>query len=64
MALYNPGPDGTPVNIAVRVGRHCKAIPYGVAPPMAWENPYAHGQAQESITDRLVMAILYGMQLV
>ena len=63
-ALYQLGPDNTPVNFTVRVEGRYKAIPYRVAAPMAWEYPYAHGQAQESITDRLVTASLCGMQLV
>ncbi len=61
---YVPGPDDTPVNFAVRAGLgRIVAIPYWVAAPMAWEYPYAYGQLQESITDRLVPASLYGMQL-
>ncbi len=62
---YVPGPYDTPVNFAVRMalGR-VMAIPYRVIAPMAWEYPYAYGQLQESITDRLVPASLYGMQLV
>ncbi len=31
---------------------------------MAWEYPYAYGQLQESLPDRLVTASLYGIQLV
>ncbi len=62
---YVPGPDDTPVNFAVRTGLgRIMAIPYRVVAPMAWEYPYANGQLQESITDRLVPASLYGMQLV
>ena len=30
---------------------------------MAWEYPYAFGQAQEPLQDRLVTASLYGMRL-
>ena len=64
-SLYVPGPDDTPVNFAYRTGPGRKlAIPYRVAAPMAWEYPYAHGQLQESLTDRLVTASLYGFQLV
>ncbi len=62
---YVPGPDDTPVNFAVRSGLgQVMAIPYRVVAPMAWEYPYAYGQLQESITDRLVPASLYGIQLV
>ena len=64
-AQYVPGPGDTPVNFAVRMGLgRVMAIPYRVVAPMAWEYPYAYGQLQESITDRLVPASLYGMQLV
>ncbi len=64
-SLYVPGPDDTPVNFAYRTGLgRTMAIPYWVAAPMAWEYPYAHGQLQESIMDRLVTASLYGFQLV
>ncbi len=31
---------------------------------MAWEYPYAFGQAQESLQDRLVTASLYGIRLI
>ncbi len=64
-SLYVPGPDDTPVNFAYRsnLGR-VEAIPYRVAAPMAWEYPYAYGQLQESLTDRLVPASLYGIQLI
>ncbi len=64
-SVYVPGPDDTPVNFAVRTGLgQLMAIPYQVAAPMAWEYPYAYGQLQESLMDRLVTASLYGMQLV
>ena len=66
-SLYVPGPDDTPVNFAYRSGLgRIEAIPYPyrVAAPMAWEYPYAYGQLQESLTDRLVPASLYGIQLV
>ncbi len=64
-SLYVPGPDDTPVNFAYRSGLgRIEAIPYRVAAPMAWEYPYAYGQLQESLTDRLVTASLYGIQLV
>ena len=64
-SIYTPGPDDTPVNFAIRaqLGK-VKAIPYWVAAPMAWEYPYAYGQLQESLTDRLVTASLYGIQLI
>ena len=63
--LYVPGPEDTPVNFAYRSGfRQVQVIPYRVAAPMAWEYPYAYGQLQESLTDRLVPASLYGIQLV
>ncbi len=62
---YVPGPDDTPVHFAVRAGLgRIKAIPYRVAAPLAWEYAYAYSQLQESITDRIVPASLYGMQLV
>ena len=64
-SLYVPGPDDTPVNFTYHSGlRRVMAIPYWVAAPMAWEYPYAYGQLPESLTDRLVMASLYGVQLV
>ncbi len=64
-SLYVPGPDDTPVNFAYRSGLgRIEAIPYWVAAPMAWEYPYAYGQLQESLTDRLMPARLYGIQLV
>ena len=64
-SLYVPGPDDIPVNFAYCSGLgQTKAIPYWVAAPMAWEYPYAYGQLQESLTDRLVTASLYGIQLV
>ncbi len=64
-SLYVPGPDDTPVNFAYRSGLgQVEAIPYRVAAPMAWEYPYAYGQLQESLTDRLMTASLYGIQLV
>ncbi len=62
-ALYFPGETDTTVNFAVRADSGMKAIPYRVAAPMAWEYPYAFGQAQESLQDRLVTASLYGMRL-
>ncbi len=40
------------------------AVPYRVVVLMAWEYPYAFGQAQESLQDRLVTASLYGMRFV
>ncbi len=64
-SLYVPGPADTLVNFAYRSSlRRVEAIPYRVAAPMAWEYPYAYGQMQESLTDRLVTASLYGIQLV
>ncbi len=64
-SIYVPGPDDTPVNFAIRPNLgQIKAIPYRVAAPMAWEYPYACGQLQESLTDRLVTANLYGIQLI
>ncbi len=52
--LYVPGQKDTPVNFAYRSGLgQTMAISYRVAAPMAWEYPYAHGQLQESHTDRL-----------
>ncbi len=62
-ALYLPGETDTAVNFAVNTDTGMKAIPYRVAAPMAWEYPYAFGQAQESLQDRLVTASLYGMRL-
>ncbi len=64
-SLYVPGLEDTPVNFAYRLGLgQVMAIPYRVAAPMAWEYPYASGQLQESLTDRLVTVSLYGIQLV
>ncbi len=64
-SIYVPGLDDTPVNFAIRPNLgQIKAIPYRVAAPMAWECPYACGQLQESLTDQLVTASLYGIQLV
>ncbi len=63
-ALYYPGETDTAVNFAVSTDTGMKAIPYRVAAPMAWEYPYAFGQAQESLRDRLVTASLYGMRLI
>ena len=64
-SLYVPGPEDTPANFAYRSGLgRVMAIPYWVAAPMAWEYPYAYSQLQESLTDRLVTASLYGIQLV
>ncbi len=64
-SLYVPGPEDTLINFAYRLGPgQTMAIPYRVAAPMAWEYPYVHDQLQESITDRLVTASLYGIQLV
>ena len=64
-SLFVPGPEDTPINFAYRSGPgQTMAIPYRVAAPMAWEYPYVHDQLQESITDRLVTASLYGIQLV
>ena len=64
-AQYVPGQYDTPVHFAVRAGLgRLMAIPYRIAAPLAWEYPYAYGQLQESITDRLMPASLYGMQLV
>ena len=64
-SIYVPGPDDTPVNFAIRPSLgQVQAIPYRVATPMAWEYPYACGQLQESLMDRLVTASLYGIQLV
>ncbi len=62
-ALYLPGETDTTVNFAVETSTGRKAIPYRVAAPMAWEYPYAFGQAQEPLQDRLVTASLYEMQL-
>ncbi len=64
-SVYTPGPDDTPVTFAIRPSLgQIQAIPYWVAAPMAWEYPYAYGHLQESLTDRLVTASLYGIQLV
>ncbi len=63
-ALYLPGETDTTVNFAVKTDTGMKAIPYWVAAPMAWEYPYAFGQAQEPLQDRLVTASLYGMRLI
>ena len=62
-ALYLPGEADTTVKFAVKTSSGMKAIPYWVAAPMAWEYPYAFGQAQEPLQDRLVTASLYGMRL-
>ena len=62
-SLYLPGETDTTVNFAVKTDSGMKAIPYRVAARMAWEYPYAFGQAQESLQDRLVTASLYGMRL-
>ena len=62
-ALYFLGETDTTVNFAVRTDSGMKAITYRVAAPMAWEYPYAFGQAQESLQDRLVTASVYGMRL-
>ncbi len=64
-SVYTPGADDTLVKFTIKaqLGR-VKAIPYRVAAPMAWEYPYAHGQLQESLMDRLITASLYGIQLV
>ncbi len=62
-SLYVPGPDDAPVNFAYRPSLgQARAIPYRVAAPMALEYPYAYGQLQESLPDRLVTASLYGIQ--
>ncbi len=64
-SLYVPGPEDTAINFAYRLGPgRTMAIPYRVAAPMAWEYPYAYGQLQESLTDRLVTASLHEIQLV
>ncbi len=63
-ALYFPAELDTSVNFAVETTSGKMVIPYRVVAPMAWEYPYAFGQAQESLQDRLVTASLYGMQLV
>ncbi len=39
------------------------AVPYHVVAAMAWKYPCAFGQAQESLLDRLMMASLYGIQV-
>ncbi len=62
-ALYFPCETDTTVNFAVKTYTGMKALPYRVSAPMAWEYPYAFGQAQESLQDRLVTASLYGMRL-
>ncbi len=62
-ASYLPGETDTTVNFAVETDDGKKAIPYRVAAPMTWEYPYAFGQAQEPLQDRLVTASLYGMRL-
>ncbi len=64
-SLYVPGPEDAPVNFDYRSGLgQTMAISYRVAAPMAWEYPYAYGKLKESLTDRLVTASLYGIQLV
>ncbi len=62
-ALYLPGEADTTVNFAAETDSRMKAIPYRVVAPMAWEYPYAFGQAQEPLQDRLVTASLYGIRL-
>ena len=62
-ALYLPGEADTTVNFAEETDSGMKAIPYQVVAPMAWEYPYAFGQAQEPLQDRLVTASLYGIRL-
>ncbi len=62
-ALCLPGEADTTVNFAVKTDMGMKAIPYQMAAPMAWEYPYAFGQAQEPLQDRLVTASLYSMRL-
>ncbi len=63
-ALYLPAETDTPVNFAVDTSTGRMAIPYWVAAPMAWEYPYAFGQAQEPLQDCLVTASLYGIRLI
>ena len=62
-SLYQPGPTESPVNFVGQGYMGVMAIPYHVLAPMAWEYPYAFGQAQESVLDRLMMASLYGIKV-
>ncbi len=63
-ALYLPTETDTPVNFVVETSTGRMAIPYRVAALMAWEYPYAFGQAQEPLQDRLVTASLYRIRLI
>ncbi len=63
-ALYFPAEADTPVNFVVETATGKMAIPYRVAAPMAWEYPYAFGQVQQPLQDRLVTASLYGIGLI
>ncbi len=63
-SLYFTTPMGIPVNFMGEGYNGTMAVPYHVVAPMAWEYPYAFGQAQESVLDRLMMASLYGIQVV
>ncbi len=62
-ALYFPAECDTPVNFVVMYAAKM-VILYRVAAPMAWEYPYAFGQAHKSVQDRLGTASMYGMRLV
>ncbi len=60
---YLPTPKHNLVNFSYRVRMATYAVPYHMVGPMAWEYPYHSGQAQEDLSDRLVLASLYGLKV-
>ncbi len=61
----HPTEQSSPVHFCdPRQAEVIRALPYHVVAPMSYEYPYWAGQAQETISSRLLMASHYGFQVV
>ncbi len=61
----HPTEHSSPVHFCdPRQAEVIRALPYHVVAPMSYEYPYWAGQAQETISSRLLMASHYGFQVV
>ncbi len=61
----HPTDHSSPVHFCdPRQSEVIRALPYHVVAPMSYEYPYWAGQAQETVSSRLLMASHYGSQVV
>ncbi len=63
---YCPAVDDSPINFfpPEGYGEGLKAVPYSLLVPLALEVPYLDGLAQETLSDRLIPASLYGLTVI